>query len=60
MIASREGYIDIVKHLLNAPGIDLGLRSSEGHTAISYASAEGHTETVDLLLSSTGSTPHNV
>jgi ankyrin repeat protein len=50
MIASHKGYIDIVKHVLEAPGIELDVTSSEGQTALFYASGRGHSNIFDLLL----------
>jgi uncharacterized protein len=53
MVAARNGHIDIVEHLLKAPGVDPSVRSRPGHTALSYASAKRHREIVDLLLAFT-------
>jgi ankyrin repeat protein len=61
MIASQKGYIKIVRHLLEAPGIDPSVTSiGKGHTALCYASAHGHQEIVELLLAFHGSGSHNV
>ncbi|KAH6903928.1 ankyrin repeat-containing domain protein [Coprinopsis sp. MPI-PUGE-AT-0042] len=51
MMAARQGRTEIVKHLLDAPGIDVNVMSKPGgETALSQASRWGHREILDLLL----------
>ena len=33
-IASREGHFQIVRELLNQPGIDINIKTSDGFTAL--------------------------
>lgn len=61
MMASYQGDVDAVKALLAAPGIDVNILSHpSGQSALSYASAKGHTEIVELLIPFSGITSHNV
>jgi len=48
MIASHEGWVDIVKALLHA-GADRTLRNKKRETAVDVAVASGHAEIVQLL-----------
>ncbi|CEJ87161.1 hypothetical protein VHEMI04323 [[Torrubiella] hemipterigena] len=48
-IASREGYIAIVKLLLDN-GADVSKENKYGRTPLHEASGEGHTDVVELLL----------
>ncbi|KAH6903948.1 hypothetical protein BKA70DRAFT_1298988 [Coprinopsis sp. MPI-PUGE-AT-0042] len=55
MVAAYRGHTDIVKQLLNAPGIDVNVVSKpSGETALSHASRRGHREIVELLLAFPG------
>ena len=49
IVASMFNQIDIVKLLLNI-GVNTNAKTGTGMTALSYASAEGNAEIVDLLL----------
>ena len=49
MIASQEGQIDVVKHLI-ANGADVDTTNDEGWTALMIASHQGYTEIVELLI----------
>ncbi|KAH6916361.1 ankyrin repeat-containing domain protein [Coprinopsis sp. MPI-PUGE-AT-0042] len=49
-LAAKDGYEAIVCLLLDVPNIDITIRStSDGHTAISAAQANGHSRIVELL-----------
>ena len=48
MIASKMGYTEIVKLLLNA-GADVNAQNDVGRTAMMIATEEGHNEMIQLL-----------
>jgi len=50
MEASRLGYEEIARELLNNTAIDVNMKDNEGWTALIWASANGHTEIVRELL----------
>ena len=50
MMASAEGYKDIVQFLLSEEGADPNIQNEDGRTALMWASFRGHTETVRALL----------
>ena len=49
MIASSEGHLDIVKHLLTV-NVDINAQAEDGTTAVYRASANGQSEVVSTLL----------
>jgi hypothetical protein len=53
MIASRQGWIEIVRFLL-VNGASPSLKDNQGQTALMKAQANGWTEIVDLLKRSRG------
>jgi ankyrin repeat protein len=51
MVAARDGRTEMVKSLLNVPGIDVNLGSSHyGKTALMFAAEEGNDDIVALLI----------
>ena len=50
LIAAEEGLLDIVRALLEVPGIGIDLHDVEGVTALMFAANEGHTDIVNALL----------
>ncbi len=48
--ASKNGYIEIVKLLLDVEGIDVNMQTSNGYNSLLLASRNGFTEIVKLLL----------
>jgi len=57
LLASHEGYTDIVELLLNN-GANPNSRDTDGNTALMFASLNGYIEIVELLLNS-GANIHN-
>jgi ankyrin repeat protein len=49
MHAARNGKIEMVKDLLNVPGIDLNVIDKYSKSALMYAEEESHTEIVRML-----------
>jgi len=49
MIASRNGDLEIVK-LLSEKGADLNAKTAFGNTALIWASLEGRSNVLELLL----------
>ena len=50
ILAAKNGYIEIVKKLLDTPGIDVNAVTPAGNTALIFAAQQGHTEIVQALL----------
>jgi len=49
MLASADGYKDIVERLLLAKGVDVDVENNNGKTALSFARENGHQDIVDRL-----------
>jgi ankyrin repeat protein len=49
MHAAKNGKIEMVKDLLNVPGINLNVIDKYGKSALMYAAEESHTEIVRML-----------
>eukprot|EP01025_Chloroclados_australasicus_P006853 TRINITY_DN12181_c0_g1_i10.p1 TRINITY_DN12181_c0_g1~~TRINITY_DN12181_c0_g1_i10.p1 ORF type:complete len:1253 (-),score=72.06 TRINITY_DN12181_c0_g1_i10:402-4160(-) len=50
-VASKMGYVDIVKALLSTPGIDVNAQGPDHRTPLFLAARSGHVEVVQYLLS---------
>ena len=50
MIASEQGYANIVEMLLALQGVDVNQRNVDDFTAYQLASIEGHSRCAELLL----------
>ncbi|ETV76764.1 hypothetical protein, variant [Aphanomyces astaci] len=48
--AARGGYINVVKLLLDQPGIDINFLNDDGQTAFHEAAKEGHDGIIELFL----------
>ena len=54
MLASFEGYLDVVKELLQHPKIDINLQDRNGDTALMHAATRGRLGVVRELLKRPG------
>ncbi len=59
-LAAQNGYADIVKLLLDIPGINVNKMKPSGATALSLAAEKGHTEIVAMLLAVPEINPNTV
>ena len=50
IIAAEEGYMNVVKLLLDVDGVDPNIADEDGKTALIHAAHEGHAQVVTLLL----------
>jgi hypothetical protein len=53
-LAAQQGNVNIMKTLLTAPGIDLKIKNSEGHTPLHVAAVENKVEPAKILLQRDG------
>ncbi|CAG8706848.1 21822_t:CDS:2, partial [Gigaspora rosea] len=55
--ASAQGYLPIVKHLLEIAHADVDVKSKNGHTPLMNAASKGHINIVEYLLDRGGANP---